>query len=65
MTKPASDSMSNHRRPDSLTDDKPEMRAAVTHHRLGLIALACMNDQISPSLSASATDSFGEVRAAP
>ncbi len=31
MTKPACDSMTSHRRPDSLTHDKSESRTATTH----------------------------------
>src|SRR6478752_3263328 len=31
MTKPACDSMSNHRRPDSLTHNQSESRTAATH----------------------------------
>lgn len=40
MTKPACDSMSNHRRPDSLTHDEPETRTVDTiHHEIRLFPL--------------------------
>lgn len=65
MTKPACDSMSNHRRPDSLAYDEPETRAPDTHHELGPVALESMNDQISPSLTTSPADSVREIRATP
>ncbi|NCL77112.1 hypothetical protein AIIKEEIJ_04602 [Rhodococcus sp. YH1] len=65
MTKPACDSMSNHRRPDSLAHDESEPRTAETHHQLGLLPLDRVNDQISPPLSAATTNGLGKVRAAP
>ncbi|TCN48100.1 hypothetical protein EV641_11821 [Rhodococcus sp. SMB37] len=40
MTKPARDSMSNHRRPDSLAHDESETRTVdTTHHEIRLLPL--------------------------
>lgn len=63
MTKPAGDSMSNHRRPDSLAHDQPETRAVAVHHELGPIPLDRMYDEIAPTLPAPVADCLGEVRA--
>lgn len=65
MTKPARDSMSNHRRPDSLIHDEPETGTVDTHQELGPIPLESVNHKVSPSLTAAATDGIGKVRAAP
>jgi len=65
MTKPACDSMSNHRRPDSLIHDEPETGTVDTHQELGPITLESVNHQVPPPLTATATDGIGKVRAAP
>ncbi|MBM7458822.1 hypothetical protein JOE26_001497 [Rhodococcus coprophilus] len=65
MTKPARDSMSNHRRPDSLIHDEPETGTVDTHQELGPITLESVNHKVPPPLTATATDGIGKVRAAP
>ncbi len=65
MTKPACDSMSNHRRPDSLAHDQSETRTADTHQGLGAIAFENVNDQIPPPLTTPSADGVREVRVAP
>jgi len=65
MMKPAGDSMSNHRRPDSLAHDESETRTVDTHQELGLIPFENVNDQVPPPLTTPPADGVREVRAAP
>jgi len=49
MTKPACDSMSNHRRPDSLTHNQSESRTAATHQLICLYPVECVHNQVASS----------------
>ena len=66
MTKPARDSMSNHRRPDSLTHDESETRTAdTTHYEIRLLPRKRVHNEISTPLTTTTAHGFGEIRTAP
>jgi hypothetical protein len=64
MTKPAGDSMTNHRRSDSLADDEPETGPADTHQGVGRTTLESMDDQIPSTHTTPTAHRRGEIRAA-
>lgn len=61
MTKPACDSMSNHRRPDSLTHNQSKSWTAATHQLICLSTVECVDNQIASSHPATASYSQRKV----
>ena len=65
MTKPACDSMSNHRRPDSLAHDQPETGTVICYYqRLYLLAIERVHDKVASSHTTSTSHRHGEIRVA-
>ena len=65
MTKPACDSMSNHRRPDSLAHNQTETRTRIADQRLRLGIGQCVDYDVLTSRTLTATDRGREVRSPP
>lgn len=62
MTKPACDSMSNHRRPDSLAYHQSESWTRVTHQRVSICPGESVNNQIPPGRPLTSSNGGREVR---
>jgi hypothetical protein len=62
MTKPACDSMSNHRRPDSLAYHQSESRTRVTHQCVSIRPGESVDNHISPGRSLTSPNGGREVR---
>ncbi|AOW93911.1 hypothetical protein BFN03_17985 [Rhodococcus sp. WMMA185] len=62
MTKPACDSMTNHRRPDSLTHDESESGTAIAHQLARLYTVKCMYNQVTSTNPATASYGQGKIR---
>lgn len=62
MTKPACDSMSNHRRPDSLAYHQPKSRTRVTHQCVGVNPDQGVDNHVPPGRTLTSSNGGREVR---
>ena len=63
MPKPACNSMTSYRRPDSFTDDQPESRFTDTGDGIGLVTRESVNDHIRSTHSTASTHDTRKIRA--